>query len=147
MNILKGRMKMAKDRIYKDCPVCGAIGSMQHKNDLTFEGKSKLVGEIKLKNLHGFLCKECKEGFFDIASKNKISQAIADEKAKILSNKLKISEIVDVNTLVKVSGLTRQMIHSLMKEGKIPYVYAAGKRTPIKETEKVIRERYSKLSA
>lgn len=147
MNILKRRMEMAKDRIYKDCPVCGAIGSMQHKNDLTFEGKSKLVGEIKLKNLHGFLCKECKEGFFDIASKNKISLAIADEKAKILSSKLKISEIVDVNALVKVSGLTRQMIHSLMKEGKIPYVYAAGKRTPIRETEKVIRERYSKLSA
>ena len=136
---------MAKDRIYKDCPVCGAIGSMLHKTDLTFEGKSKAIGEIKLKKLSGYLCQECKEGFYDIASKNKISQAIADEKAKILSNKLKISEIIDVNSLVKISGLTRQMIHTLMKEGKVPYVYAAGKRTPIKETERIIRERYSKV--
>lgn len=121
-----------KDKKWVNCPSCGAKGSMSLKNNINEIYHIKNYGVLKISNLSGYECNQCKERIFLIKSSNKINSAIIDLKAKKDSNKIFASDLVPVEEFMKKFGKTRQRIHQMMNEGKIQYAYVGDLRFPLK---------------
>lgn len=120
---------------FKNCPVCGAENSVKErlnfKDIITPEGYTA----IEIGPLNGHFCNKCGEGFLDKESEKLFDKQIAEGKARQDSERLVISEITDVDFVVKRIKVSRQRIHKMMEEGKLPYVFIGDRRYPIKNPE------------
>lgn len=121
-----------KNDKFKNCPVCGAENSVKErinfKDIITPEGYTA----IETGPLNGLFCDKCGEGFLDRESEKLFDKQIAEGKARQDSERLVISEITDVDFVVKKIKVSRQRIHKMMEEGKLPYVFIGERRYPIK---------------
>lgn len=124
-----------KDNQYKDCPVCGAKNSMKER--LNFRESVTPAGykTIVTGPLNGLFCKKCGEGFLTRESEKLFDKQVAEGKARQDSERLVISDITDVDFAVKKIHVSRQRIHKMMEEGKLPYVFIGDRKYPIKNQD------------
>ena len=121
-----------KDKKWVDCPSCGEINSMVFKSDVSENYMVKDYGTLKITNLDGYFCKNCKDGIFTRKSQNLINSAIAEFKAKKDAEVTVAADLISVDEMAKKLKLTRQSIHKMMNIGKIRYVFVGDIRLPLK---------------
>jgi len=122
-------MKLKK---WKDCPSCGAKGSMKYKKNITETFNIEGYEPFIIVSLDGYFCSVCSEGFYSNKSEKIINSNLADEKAKQDSQKIVASELIEIDTLARKLSVSRQRIHQMMDEGKIRYVYVGKLKFPVK---------------
>lgn len=61
-------------------PICGALGTMRHREDLTEVFKQKNHKPITIDGLGGYFCSECSEGFFNAESTKRINLILGGNK-------------------------------------------------------------------
>jgi YgiT-type zinc finger domain-containing protein len=72
-----------KDKVWKDCPICGMKNSMEFREGVKFHvGTRKNLVERTVTGLSGFFCTECGEGFFSEESNKRVNDALKLEKEK-----------------------------------------------------------------
>lgn len=121
---------MKSDKL-KDCSVCGAENSIKERINFNDIVKPDGYTAIETGPLSGHFCSKCREGFLDRESEKLFDKQIAEGKARQDSKRLVISEITDVDSVVKKIKVSRQRIHKMMEEGKLPYVFIGDRRYPI----------------
>ena len=66
-----------------DCTICGAKNNIVYKENLVQEFKHKGVSiGIVIKNLDGYFCSECNDGFYTEASQKKIDSILKEKETK-----------------------------------------------------------------
>lgn len=121
-----------KEKKWKDCPICGAKGSMQFRKNVSHTFKSKSYPSVKISGLSKYQCKECRDAIYTIASENKIQAAMVAHKAKHDAKTTFVSEVLPVSKASQILKMTRQGVLKLMKTGKLEYVFLEDKRLPKK---------------
>lgn len=111
-----------RDRVYEDCPICGAKDSMNLKTNQSLEIESKQVGRFSVDQLSGYYCSVCGEGFLSIASRNRVQAVRARRLAELESERVPISKVLTIKTIVEKTGMAKQAISALIRSGKVPYV-------------------------
>src|SRR3990167_948809 len=128
-NSRKDEMKQKK---WKHCPVCGAKDSMKKKKTLRQTIRLKGYPLLTVKNLEGFECSFCKEVIVTIHACRRVDRLAAEHKAKVDSKKIVAAELMEVSKARKVLHVSRQRVHQMMLNGKIPYVFVGSTRFPIR---------------
>jgi len=90
---------------------------------------------IEIGPLSGHFCDKCGNGFLNRQSEKLLDKQVAEGKARQDSGRLAISEITDVDTVAKAIRVSRQRVHKMMEEGKLPYVFIGERRYPIKNQQ------------
>ncbi|TGM14201.1 YgiT-type zinc finger protein [Leptospira selangorensis] len=121
-----------KDKKWIDCPVCGETNSMVFKTDVSEIFNIKDYGNLKITNLEGYYCKNCKDGILTRKSQNHINATIAEFKAKKDAEVTVAADLISVDEMAKKLKLSRQSIHKMMNIGKIRYVFVGDIRLPLK---------------
>ncbi|EIE01472.1 type II toxin-antitoxin system MqsA family antitoxin [Leptospira licerasiae] len=130
-----------KEKVWKDCPSCGALDSMQYRKNLKFAAKVHKSGEtVYVKDLDGYFCSACSDVIYTRQSQAKINEEVARVKAIIASREVTVSEVIRVEDLTGLLKTSRQNIHLLMKTGKLPYVLVSGEMKPYNATLMKARE-------
>jgi hypothetical protein len=124
-----------KEKNWINCPSCGSRGTMKPKQGIYETYNIKGYAPIKVGPLDGQFCLVCGDGFYSIKSGRTVNSQIAESKAKQDSDRTVASELLDVNTIAKKLGISRQRIHQMMSEGKLQYVYVGSLRFPLKRNE------------
>ena len=128
-----------KEKNWVDCPLCGSKNSMVFKSNLSETYNVKDYGSIKITGLSGQFCKVCKDGFYNIKSRNQINALVAEFKARKDANSVVAADLVSVDQMAKKLKKTRQSIHKMMNNGKIKYVFVGDIRLPLKHQELAIK--------
>lgn len=129
---------------HKNCPICGAENSITESKNFTDIVTPEGYTAIKTGPLNGHFCSKCGEGFLDRESEKLFDKQIAEEKARQDSRRVTASEITDVDSVVKKINVSRQRVHKMMEEGKLPYVFIGGRRYPVKN-QKIFDELIKKV--
>ena len=124
-----------REKEWVDCPVCGSEGTMELKNNIVKMITPKGYEAVKVGPLSGYFCKKCGEGFYTRESIKKREQQLADGIAKQSSTKITVDKLGDVTLICKKLKVSRQRVHKMMDEGKIPYVYVRETKWPIEQPE------------
>lgn len=119
-----------KQKEWKNCPACGAKGSMNLKKYLRKRFDSKSYPSIQIGPVSLFECKQCHDGIYTLESSNLIEAKLSEHKARHDAKTTVIEEVMHVSEASKVLKMTRQGIIQLMKRGKIPYVFFGKSRVP-----------------
>jgi YgiT-type zinc finger domain-containing protein/excisionase family DNA binding protein len=122
-----------REKKWVDCPVCGTKGSMRHKTGLKERFNPPGYMPIEIKGLDGSFCQECDDGFWSLKSKAEIARQLAEGMADQDSKRIVASEIASVKEAAALMHVTAQGIHKMMNDGRIRYVFAAGRRFPIRK--------------
>ena len=125
-----------KEKKWVDCPICGSIGTMKYKSNITQIIKNKKYAPITIKDLDGYFCSKCGEGFLTKKSNNSFNSQLAKEKAKQDSFHTPVTDILDVKIIMEKLDVTRQRVNQMMNEGKLHYILWNNKKYPTKENEK-----------
>ena len=131
-----------RDKVWKHCPSCGSRDSMKLKTDVTetFKSQSGLI--TKVTGLSLYICKKCRDSIATNSSDRKINSAITELKAHELSATIVAADIASVDDVVKVTGVSRQAVHQMMKDGRIQYVFVGDLRFPLwKEVKRLESEK------
>lgn len=121
-----------KQKKWKHCPVCGAKNSMKKKKALQQTIRLKGYPPLTVKNLEGFECSRCREAIVTIHACRRVDRLVAKLRAKVDSTKVVAAELMEVSKAKKVLHVSRQRVHQMMSDGKIPYVYIGSTRFPIR---------------
>ncbi|MBX7256751.1 MAG: hypothetical protein K1Y02_10345 [Candidatus Hydrogenedentes bacterium] len=121
-----------RDKDWKDCPICGSEGTMRYKKGIHERCKPKNYTPFEVKGLDGHFCTVCKDGFWTLASEQKLSKAISEHMAREDAERVKASELASVKEAAQALNVTVQGVHKMMKEGRLRYVFAAGLCLPIR---------------
>jgi YgiT-type zinc finger domain-containing protein len=106
----------------KRCPVCNSK-NMHLKENYSLDVKPKGYKSITVDNLTSFVCNDCGESFFNTKSKHLFYSKIAEGKALQDSVKYKTNEFITVKRVSTMLRTTRQRVHQMLDEGKLPYVF------------------------
>jgi YgiT-type zinc finger domain-containing protein len=128
-----------KEKIWKDCPVCGAKGTMKRKSKIFNKVTPLDYQQITVGPLSGQFCSACNEGFLDRKSIALYESQIADGKALQDSQTTHVSDVIDAGYVAKIAHVSRQRVNKMMAEGKLPFVYVAKTRYPIRQTDDFFR--------
>lgn len=120
---------------YKNCPICGAQNCMKERKNFKDTVTPDGYAPIEIGPLTGHFCSKCGEGLLVRESEKLFDKQIGEGKARQDSKRLVISEITDVDDVVKSIKVSRQRIHKMMEEGKLPYVFIGERRYPVKNQE------------
>ena len=124
-----------REKEWVDCPVCGSDGTMAFKENIVKMIKPKGYDAVEVGPLSGYFCKKCGDGFYTRESMRKIDQQIAEGIAKQQSSKVTVDKLGDITLISKKLNVSRQRVHKMMDEGKIPYVYVRETKWPIEQPE------------
>jgi len=123
------------NQIFKYCHTCGAENSMKERKNFTDIVTPEGYDPIEIGPLSGHFCDKCGNGFLNRQSEKLLDKQVAEGKARQDSGRLAISEITDVDTVAKAIRVSRQRVHKMMEEGKLPYVFIGERRYPIKNQQ------------
>ena len=112
---------------------------MQFKKDLVQTINLKDYPPLVIKNIQGYLCGVCKEGLINISECRHMDHLVGEHKAKTDSQRIVAAELADMAEARELIGVSRQRLHQMMHEGKIPYVYINHSRIPIRKGLKKFR--------
>lgn len=122
-----------REKKWKDCPVCGAKGSMRVKKGLTERLIVKGYPPVDIKNLDGQFCEECGDGFWSLKSDRELNRQVAGHMANYDAARIVAAELASVKEAAKELHVTVQGIHKMMNEGRLRYVVAGDTRLPIRK--------------
>jgi len=99
-----------------------------------------LVENVQLKGypplvvngLDGQFCAVCGDGFWSFGSERAMSRLLAEHTAQVDSERIVAAELASVQEAASAMKITVQGVHKMMRDGRLRYVYAAGKRFPIR---------------
>ena len=130
-----------REKKWIDCPVCGSKGTMKHKAKIMEPVKPLGYEAVTIGPLDGQFCTACGEGFYSRSALKHRAKQLAEAKAIQDSKKVPASNITDIDSLVKIMKVSRQRVHRMMDEGKIPYVYlgSGSLRLPIRQSDDFFR--------
>lgn len=87
---------------------------------------------LDIDGLDGQFCDVCDDGFWSLKSERKIERLLADHMARHDSMRVVAAEIASVQEAADTLRITVQGVHKMMGEGRLKFVYAAGRRLPIR---------------
>ena len=116
----------------KDCPICGEKDCIEVRSKFKDSVTPKGYTAIEVGPLSGNFCKKCGEGLLNKESERLLDKQVAEGKAIQDSKRLVAADIIDIDSVVKRIKVSRQRIHKMMEEGKLPYVFIGTRRYPIK---------------
>ena len=119
-----------KEKRWIDCPICGAKTTMKHRSGISEKIKREGYKPFVIGDLEGQFCTKCGEGFLSIKSKKSFYAQYYEEIAKQDSEKTLVSEVMEVKELADILGVTKQRVHQMMQEGKVPSVFFGKNRMP-----------------
>ncbi len=88
---------------------------------------------LDIEDLDGQFCAVCDDGFWSLKSERKIERLLAEHMAKHDSMRVVAAEIASVQEAADAMQITVQGVHKMMGEGRLRFVYAAGRRLPIRQ--------------
>jgi YgiT-type zinc finger domain-containing protein len=121
-----------RERIWKNCPCCGAKGTMQRQAERTERFNPAGYAPVEVSGLDGCFCSACGDGFWSLKSERSISATLAEHMARQDSQRIVAAELASVKEAADAMQITVQGVHKMMKEGRLRYVLAAGHRLPIR---------------
>ncbi len=122
-----------KQKKWKDCPTCGALGSMQFKTHRKKIFESKKMPDLKVGPLSEYVCSKCHDGIYTISSSNLIEAKLAEHQAHHEAQSTMLAEVLPVSEACHILNMTRQGVIQLMKRGKLSYVFFGKMRVPKRE--------------
>lgn len=121
-----------RERVWKDCPCCGAKGAMRRQSGRTERFNPAGYTPVEIHGLEGSFCASCGDGFWSLSAERRISAALAEHMAREDSQLIVAAELASVKEAADTMQITVQGVHKMMKEGRLRYVLAAGHRLPIR---------------
>ncbi|WP_367898382.1 YgiT-type zinc finger protein [Leptospira sp. WS58.C1] len=126
-----------RDKLFKDCPVCGTIGSMENRISQSLKISSPRTGPFTVRGLSGQYCKVCGEGFLDIKSIKILKISRARKIAEADSLITPAAKILSIESIAQKTGIKKQNLFTMIHEGALPYVIdGEGKERATLETLK-----------
>lgn len=122
-----------REKKWRDCPACGARGSMHVRTGISETFNPADYAAIVIEGLDGSFCDLCGEGFWSLQSERKLARELSEEMARQDSMRVVASDIASVQEAAEAMLITPQGVHKMMQEGRLRYVYAAGHRLPIRK--------------
>lgn len=122
-----------RERKWVDCPSCGAKGDMRACSELSERLQPKGYPSLEVQGLSGQFCEVCGEGFWSLKSERKIAQEVAEHMARHDAKRVVAAEMASVQEAAEALSITVQGVHKMMQEGRLRFVYAAGRRFPLRE--------------
>lgn len=95
--------------------------------------ESKKYPAVKIGPLSEYICSKCKDGIYTIRSLNLIEEKLGEHQACHDSKTTVVADVVNVSEASKALQMTRQGVISLMKRGRLPYVFFGKMRIPKRE--------------
>ena len=122
-----------REKIWIDCPACGARKSMRHKKGLTERFHPSGYPPLDIDGLDGQFCELCGEGFWSLKTERSIARLLGEHMAEHDAKRVVVAELASVQEAAKAMGVSVQGIHKMMDEGRLRYVTAGGSRLPIRK--------------
>jgi len=122
-----------QEKTWIDCPSCGSKNSMHYRQGIEECFEPKGYPPLTIEGLDGQMCDVCGDGFWSRKSERAISRILCEHEAEHDAKKIVAAEIASVQEAARALGITVQGVHKMMREGRLRYVYAAGKRFPIRK--------------
>ncbi|HSV97788.1 MAG TPA: YgiT-type zinc finger protein [Spirochaetota bacterium] len=120
-----------------DCPTCGSKGTIKYVRNRKEVVEPQGYGKIIVKNLDGYFCSACGDGFYTRKSMNLFNSAVAYGKARQDSHRVVVGDLLEVSSVAGRLDVTSQRVHQMMKEGKLHYVIVGKYRIPTRRNEKI----------
>lgn len=132
-----------------DCPACGAKKSMRTRKGLHEIIRIQGYSPLDITGLDGQFCSSCGEGFWSLASERAIARRIAEHKASEDAVRVVAADLISVKEAAHAMRVSVQGVHKMMVEGRLRFVWAGGRRLPIREgvAERATRGRSESVSA
>ncbi len=127
-----------KEKVWKDCPACGAHGSMSLRANLIERVDGKGYKPFSVKGLEGYICQKCHDGILTIKSENRLRVEIMENRARQDSARIPASALIPVEEIAKSLKVPRQTVHWMMRAGRMPFVYVGKQRFPFNDKSKKI---------
>ncbi|MEM7179548.1 MAG: hypothetical protein AAF518_01450 [Spirochaetota bacterium] len=128
------------------CPVCNAKNTLKLKRK-TEEFEIKDFPPLKIRSLEFLECSNCEESFYTSKSDARINAEVAFHKAKVLSSKVTVDQIVTQSYLAKMVKLSRQRISAMIHKGQIEFVCSQdGEKFPLKTEISRLKKRKKELA-
>jgi hypothetical protein len=121
-----------REKIWIDCPACGAKGGMRRQKDLTERFNPKGYPPVDVHGLDGQFCDACGDGFWSLKSERLIARRLAEHMARHDATRVVAAELASVKEAAQALQMTVQGVHRMMDEGRLRYVFAGGSRLPIR---------------
>jgi len=122
-----------REKKWIDCPVCGSKKSMRIRKNLHERAHLRDYPPLDIDGLDGQFCKICDEGFWSLKSERRIERLLAEHMAKHDSARVVAAEIASVQEAANALQISVQGVHKMMTDGRLKFVFAAGRRLPIRQ--------------
>lgn len=122
-----------KDKVWKNCPICGRKNVMKLKRNFRDEYVVKGYPKIMIGPLTGYFCPFCNDGFLTRRSEKLIDSKLGEHCARFDSAKTTASQLISVPEAVEILKTSRQWVHKLMIDGQLDYVFVGNLRIPQKK--------------
>jgi len=122
-----------REKKWIDCPSCGAKKSMRARKNLHERLNPAGYPPLDIKGLEGQFCASCGEGFWSLKSERRMNQLLAEHLAQYDATRVVASELASIQEAAKTMRISVQGVHKMMKEGRLRFVIAAGRRLPIRK--------------
>ena len=122
-----------RDRKWTDCPACGMSSSMRAERDMREKFLPPGYPPVVIDSLDGQFCETCGEGFWSLRSERRIARRLAEHRAQYDATRVVAAELVSVQEAAASLQVSVQAVHKMMEEGRLRFVYAAGRKFPIRK--------------
>lgn len=122
-----------REKIWIDCPACGAKGGMRKQKDLSERFNPKGYPPVDIHGLDGQFCDACGDGFWSLKSERLIARRVAEHMARHDATRVVAAELASVQEAARALQVTVQGVHKMMKEGRLRYVFAGDSRLPVRK--------------
>ncbi|MBV6493435.1 MAG: hypothetical protein LDLANPLL_01457 [Turneriella sp.] len=127
-----------KEKVWKDCPACGAHDSMSYRSNLNERVEGKGYKTFIVHGLDGYICRKCNDGILTIKSENRLRVEIMENRARQDSARVPASALIPVDVIAQSLKVPRQTVHWMMRAGRMPFVYVGKQRFPFNDKSKRI---------
>ncbi|MBI2435407.1 MAG: type II toxin-antitoxin system MqsA family antitoxin [Candidatus Hydrogenedentes bacterium] len=121
-----------REKKWIDCPICGAKKSMRHERGLHEDFELPEYPALRVPKLDGQFCSVCGEGFWSLKSERNIAERVAEHMAAVDATRVVAAELASVQEAAQRMRVSVQGVHKMMKEGRLRFVVAGGRRLPLR---------------
>ncbi len=127
-----------KEKVWKNCPSCGAHDSMNYRSNLRERIEGKGYKPFSVHGLDGYICSKCHDGILTIKAENRLRVEIMENRAHQDSARIPANALIPVEVIAKSLRVPRQTVHWMMRAGRMPFVYVGKQRFPFNDKSKKI---------
>ena len=123
-----------KQKRWKNCPSCGANGSMTLKRKISELFRPKGLKPIEVEGLEAYVCGCCKESLLTIAARNRVQVVLAEEMARQRAKRTYVKDVLTVPEAQEQLKVSRQGLHKMMRFGRLQSVILGDKMYPTRKS-------------